>query len=183
MSPLDDVVTRRLVLRLMDDEAIALCLAGELTAAQSLVGAAIPAELLEKTTGLEFARARLAEDPDYQPWSIRAIIEPAGPSMVGHIRFHTTPDPEYLRAYARKAVEFGYHIFSPYRRRGFAAEAARAMMAWAEKYFGIDQFIVSVSPGNEPSLQLISRLGFVHVATWLDDIDGPEHVFLRSAVP
>jgi RimJ/RimL family protein N-acetyltransferase len=180
MGPIDDIVTPRLVLRLMGDDIIAACLAGDLGSAQRLLGAAIPIELLERTTGLEFAQTRLTENPQYRPWSMRAIIVPHTATMIGHIRFHTRPDPEYLRCYARGAVEFGYHIFRAYRRRGYATEAATAVMEWAQASFGVCRFVASVSPDNQPSLGLIARLGFVQVGAQLDDIDGPEHVFLRT---
>jgi [ribosomal protein S5]-alanine N-acetyltransferase len=180
MGPLDDIKTPRLVLRLMGEEAIASCLTGELEAAQRLLGATIPVELLENTAGLEFNQIRSVEDPRYLPWSMRAIIEPDRAMMIGHIRFHTRPDPEYLHSYARDAVEFGYHIFTPYRRLGYATEAASGVMEWAQALFGVNRFIASVSPDNQPSRRLIVRLGFAQVGTWLDDVDGPEDVFLLS---
>ena len=41
--------------------------------------------------------------------------------MVGHVRFHSRPDPDYLRPYAPNAVEFGYVVFTAYRRRRLCA--------------------------------------------------------------
>ena len=180
MEPFADIRSPRLILRLMRDEVIAACLAGDLAHARRLLGAAIPAEVLERTSGLEFARLRLAEDALYQPWSMRAIILPETATMIGHIRFHSRPDPEDLHRYARGAVEFGYQVFTPYQRRGYATEAASAVMEWAHAAFGVDNFIATVSPDNEPSLRVVARLGFVRVGTQLDEIDGPEDVFLRT---
>jgi RimJ/RimL family protein N-acetyltransferase len=114
---------------------------------------------------------------------MRAIIEPERATMAGHIRFHTRPDPEYLREYARDAVEFGYTVFTPYRRRGYATEAARAVMQWAQASFGVRHFVASVAPGNAPSLGVVARLGFSRVGTQIDEIDGEEHVFLRTVAP
>jgi ribosomal-protein-alanine N-acetyltransferase len=180
MGLLDDIHTPRLVLRLMGDDVTAACLQRDLARAQRLLGAAIPDELLARTTSLEYGQARLAEDPQYRPWSTRAMILPQSAAMVGHIRFHSRPDAEDLRSYARGAVEFGYTVFTPYRRRGYATEAARAVLEWAQAAFGVANFIATVAPDNQPSLRLIARLGFARVGTQLDEIDGPEDVFLLT---
>jgi RimJ/RimL family protein N-acetyltransferase len=181
MSPLDDIPTPRLRLRVMGEEVTAACLAGDLARAERLLGVAIPGELLDRPTGLRFNRARLAEDPLYPPWSMRAIVLPESATMVGHVRFHTRPDPEYLQRYARDAVEFGYQVFAAHRRRGYATEATRALMDWAQAEFGVRRFVVSISPGNTPSLRLAARLGFVRVGEEMDEVDGLEYVFLRGA--
>jgi hypothetical protein len=89
----------------MDVEAIKAALSGDVTAAGCVVGTSIPDELLEDLGALEYGQIRLNEDSNYAPWSVRAIILTAERRMIGHIRFHTRPDPEYLQLYARNAVE------------------------------------------------------------------------------
>jgi RimJ/RimL family protein N-acetyltransferase len=106
--------------------------------------------------------------------------------MIGHAGFHGQPgvngkqDPE--------AVELGYTIFEPHRGRGYATEAARALMDWAATEKGIRRFIASVAPTNDPSLAIVKKLGFVHTGEQWDEEDGLELVFeldrgadLRSA--
>ena len=175
-----DIAAPRLILRLMERETVEACLAGKLTEASRLLDATIPAELLEEPTALRFAKARLDDDPGYGPWSIRAMIHRQERRMVGHIRFHTAPDPDYLHPYARGAVEFGYHVFEGDRRQGYASEAVGAAMDWAKADFGIRRFIVTVSPANAPSLALIARLGFRWIGEHVDGVDGVEHIFLRE---
>jgi RimJ/RimL family protein N-acetyltransferase len=178
----DDISTLRLVLRLMEGAVVDACLAGDLARAGDLLGVAIPEALLDRPSALGFAQAQLAADPRYRSWSMRAMILPATRSMVGHIRFHSCPDPDYLRPYARAAIEFGYHVFPEHRRRGYASEAARAMMDDARTH-GVERFVVSVSPANQPSLALIARLGFARIGEHMDEVDGVEHIYLREAPP
>jgi ribosomal-protein-alanine N-acetyltransferase len=179
-NPLDDIVTPRLVLRLMRREGVDAVIAGDVARAEMLLGARIPGELLDHPSSWQFAKSQLDADPLYQPWSIRAIILLADKVMIGLIRFHSRPDPDDLRAFARDAVEFGYGIFPEYRRRGYAAEASDAAMDWAQSTFGIRRFVASVSPNNKPSLALITRFGFVRVGQQVDDVDGPEDIYLRE---
>jgi len=176
----DDIVTPRLVLRLMEREVVDACLAGDLQRAAQLLGVGIPIELLDSPTALKYAQAQLDADPQYRPWSVRAIVSHAARTMVGHVRFHSRPDPDYLRPFAPAAVEFGYHVFPKYRRQGYATEAAGAAMDWAQAAFGIGRFIVSVSPDNTPSLALAARFGFARIGQHMDETDGIEHVFLRQ---
>jgi hypothetical protein len=138
----DDIPTPRLVLRLMDREVVDACLVGNLQRAEHLLGIGIPTELVDEPTALKYAQAQLDADPLYRPWSVRAIILPAARTVVGHIRFHSRPDPDYLRPFAREAVEFGYHVFSDYRRHGYGRPHRRIgentyynSTAWDEKFF------------------------------------------------
>jgi len=179
-APSDDIVTPRLILRLMGRETVDAGLAGDLARAEHLLDAKIPGSLLDHPSSLTHAKARLEADPQYQAWSIRAIILPANRMMVGHIRFHSRPDPDDLHAFARDAVELGYQVFPEYRRRGYAAEASGAAMNWAQATFGIRKFIVSVSPDNLASLALIARFGFARVGQQIDEIDGIEDIYLRE---
>ncbi|MEN0055793.1 MAG: GNAT family protein [Mucilaginibacter sp.] len=175
---LNDIVTPRLVLRLMNNEVIEACLAGNLRIASGLLGASISEELLEHLSSFKYGQQQLHDDPDYLPWSARAIILPGEKVMIGLIRFHSRPDPEYLHVYVRDAVELGYRIFKNYRRLNYATEAIKATMAWAQSEFNINKFIASVSPENQPSLQLIARMGFIKIGEAMDDVDGVEYVFL-----
>lgn len=177
-TPSNDIVTPRLILRVMSNEVIEACLAGNLRIAGRLLGASIPEDLLEHTSSFKYGQQQLNADPDYLPWSARALILPEEKVMIGLIRFHTRPDPEYLHTYVRDAVELGYRIFKNYRRLNYATEAIKAMMSWAQIEFGINKFVASVSPKNKPSLQLATRIGFTKIGEAIDDVDGMEYVLL-----
>ena len=59
------------------------------------------------------------------------------------------------------AAEIMVMIADPaFRRRGLAAEAVRAMMAFAHRARGVTRFVAKISDANEASLRLFARLGF-----------------------
>lgn len=96
--------------------------------------------------------------------------------MIGHIGFHTAPGADYLKPFSPDAVEFGFTVFPPFRRNGFAHEASVALMDWARQSHGVTWFVLSISPGNIPSQSLAARLGFVRIGSHIDEIDGLEDV-------
>ena len=58
-------------------------------------------------------------------------------------------------------LELGYHIFPEYRRKGYAKEACRAAIEYAEEEFGTVQFIVRIGKENIVSKKVAESLGFV----------------------
>jgi RimJ/RimL family protein N-acetyltransferase len=95
--------------------------------------------------------------------------------MIGHAGFHGPPGVNGPGA--ADAVEVGYTIYEPHRGKGYATEAARALIGWARDERAIRHFIASVAPDNVPSLALVRRLGFVQTGTQWDEEDGEELVF------
>ena len=177
---MDDTETARLILRRLPRQAIEAGLSGDWRSVEHHLDAKVPVDLADDPAVLRFALAQLAGDPDFLPWSVRALILKDSGEMVGHIRFHTRPDPDYLRPYAEKAVEFGYAVFAAHRRRGYAGEAIDAVMRWAEDEHGIQRFIVTVSPDNVASLRLADRFGFRKIGQHVDEVDGVEGIYLRE---
>jgi RimJ/RimL family protein N-acetyltransferase len=141
----------------------------------------VPPEQVGNPVTLRYARAALVADAGYAPWSVRAMLLKPSLVMVGHIRFHSRPDAAYLHPFARDAVEFGYAVFEPHRRQGYATEAACGVMAWAKGREGVKRFLTTVAPGNVPSMAMMKRLGFAKVGEHVDAEDGVEHVFVREA--
>ena len=177
---MDDIETARLILRRLPRQAIEAGLSGDLQTVENHLDAKVSVDLADDPAVLRFALAQLAADPDYLPWSVRALILKESGGMVGHIRFHTRPDPDYLRPYAEKAVEFGYAVFSAHRRRGYAREAIDGAMRWAQDEHGIQRFIVTISPDNVASLRLADRFGFRKIGQHVDEVDGVEGIYLRE---
>src|SRR6266576_2377888 len=128
-------------------------------------------------TGFLALRLRqMRERPEIQEWFVYAIVLPEGDRpMIGHAGFHGPPGVNAVKA--PDAVEVGYMIFEPYRRRGYAKEVVQTMLDWASRAHGIRRFIASISPGNEPSLALVRRLGFQEIGRHWDEEDGEELEF------
>lgn len=123
---------------------------------------------------LQYRLDQIGRDPSAEPWLVRAITLRDTRTMVGHAGFHGPPDE-------RGYVEIGYTVFEPFRRRGFAREAAVALLTWAGAQPDVRGFRASVSPHNEPSSSLVRTLGFVQTGVQWDEIDGEELVFERAA--
>lgn len=58
--------------------------------------------------------------------------------------------------------ELGWFVTPEAEGKGYAAEAARAVMAWSRETFGWDHIINIIAPGNDRSIALARRLGGVH---------------------
>ncbi|NLR63462.1 GNAT family N-acetyltransferase [Chitinophaga varians] len=176
-SASDDIITERLTLRLLGNEVRNACLAADLAKASQLLGAAVPEAFLEHPSSLQHEQQQLAANTHYAPWSSRAIILTGEMKAIGLIRFHAAPDLNASKEYMKGAVEVGYQILAPYRRKGYAREAVTAAFDWARTYFHVNRFIASVSPDNLPSMNLVQSLGFTKVDEVMDEIDGMEYVY------
>ncbi len=157
-------------------------LAGNIIEAQRIFGDSLPADWPDCKSLLALRLKQMEEDAAYEPWSLRAMVLRAtapgtGRTMIGHIGYHTRPGAPYLAPFSPSAVEFGFEVFPPYRRQGYAREASLAMMDWAGDVHGQRTFVVSISPGNTASLGLAAQLGFVKIGHHIDEVDGWEDIF------
>lgn len=56
--------------------------------------------------------------------------------------------------------EFAWMIASDAQGRGYATEAARAIIGWMETNFAPERMVCIIDPGNGPSLRVAEKLGF-----------------------
>jgi RimJ/RimL family protein N-acetyltransferase len=129
---------------------------------------------------LAFRLRQMGGDEALGRWLVRGIVLPETRELIGHVGFHGPPGINSLKA--PDAVEVGYTIFPEHRRKGYATEAVVGLLDWARAQ-GIHRFVASVGPGNEPSLAIVRRLGFVEVGRHWDDEDGEELEFELAAEP
>ena len=173
--------SKRLALLPMSVEFLKASLAGDVARATKSLGVTPPDEWLRAQELIHFRLAQLQADPSLQPWLQRAILLRSTGSMIGHITFHTAPDPEYLQPIAPGGIELGYSIFPAYRRQGYATEAVGALMAWAVREHNIPRFMLSISPDNLPSLRIAQHFGFHKVGSQIDEVDGLKDILILEA--
>ena len=152
----------------------------DLAGAGEIHQARLPDGLLDSTDVIALRLRQLEADPTFQPWSLRAMVLRERHVMIGHIGFHTAPGEEYLRPYAPGGVEFGFTVYPPFLRQGYAREASIALMHWAHQVHDVRRFVLSIRPDNIASQALAAGLGFVRIGSHLDDVDGLEDVLLHS---
>lgn len=83
---------------------------------------------------------------------IRLIAHTADRTVIGDIGFIEPPDEE-------GNVEFGYSIVPEYRGKGYATEAARAMIEWAFKQPGVRRVTADCLNDNYPSIRVLEKAG------------------------
>ena len=174
------IYSERLRLIPITPSFLSASLSGNRGAASEAIGLTVPDEWFVEQRLMDIRLAQLEQDPNLQSWLLRAIALRHEPVMVGHIGFHSYPAPDYLQAYAPQGIEFGYTVYTPFRRQGYASEACAALMAWATAVHHITQFVLTIAPDNIPSERIAQRFGFVKVGKHVDEVDGLEEIFVRT---
>lgn len=170
--------TDRLELVLLSPQLLEAILGGRRGDAESLGSLAIPSSWPDEHDRrfLALRLDQVTKDPARLEWLPRAIVlRRRKAPMIGHVGFHGPPG---VNGPAKpKALEVGYTIFEPFRRRGYATEAVSGLLGWARERHGVRDFVASVSPDNVASLALVRRFGFRQTGTQWDEEDGEELVF------
>jgi [ribosomal protein S5]-alanine N-acetyltransferase len=172
---INPIRTERLELVALEPEAIGALIAGRREAAERMLDLSLPAEFpsADDLDGfLPIQLRRMEAEPGRREWMARLMVG-APEGVVGHCGFHGPPE-------TIGRAEIGYTVFSQFRGRGYASEAAQGLVAWAFAQ-GVREVYASVSPHNAPSLAVVRRLGFTQVGTQEDEVDGLELVFVIRA--
>jgi RimJ/RimL family protein N-acetyltransferase len=81
------------------------------------------------------------------------VVEHRDAGVIGAVGFHRG---------GAAPLEIGYWIGRPYWRRGFATEAVRAALAWAEQDWRRKVVIAGHFDDNEASAQVLIKAGFLY---------------------
>jgi RimJ/RimL family protein N-acetyltransferase len=91
-------------------------------------------------------------------YSFVAVTERAGGALVGDAGLHPLagrgPD-----------IELGYTLARAVWGRGYATEAARALVAHAFEVLGVERVVAQVEPGNVASRHVLEKLGMTERGT------------------
>jgi ribosomal-protein-alanine N-acetyltransferase len=138
--------------------AAAACLPTDRPTATRLIGSRLP-DAWPQADLLDVLPMQAAAAPEDEPFGIWLIVERETNTVVGDIGFLGPPDDG--------RVEIGFSVIPERRRRGYASEAARRLVAWALEQPGIREVVARSDADNEASAGTLSAAGF----TRLDEID------------
>lgn len=178
---MSDIVSDRLVLRLVPLAALAATAKGNREAASRIVGASLPPAWQDQAWVFQLRHDQWLQDPAYAPWSIRAIALKSTGEVIGSMNCHHKPMPFIMNGQQTAGVELGYTIFEPNRRKGYATEMIKAFTGWAGQ-LGVSTFILSISPANTASVALAEKFGAQEIGRQMDDKDGEEIIYAFQRV-
>jgi RimJ/RimL family protein N-acetyltransferase len=110
------------------------------------------------------ARIRTSTTPD--PWTHGfTIMHRASGATIGSCAYKGTPD-------ADQTVEIAYGVDTKYQGRGFATEAAQALVEYAMSSGRVRVVRAHTRPDGKASIRVLGKLGFTCVGEVLDPEDG-----------
>lgn len=101
---------------------------------------------------------QLARDSALAPWGIWFMVRREDRTVVGDIGFKGPPDDQ-------GRVDLGYGVLAECRRRGYAPEAAQALVDWAFRHRGVTSVFAECLVGNLPSLRVLEKVGMTRLGT------------------
>jgi ribosomal-protein-alanine N-acetyltransferase len=102
---------------------------------------------------LDVLPVQAAIGPDEECFGVWVMIERDSATVVGDIGFLGVPG-------ADGSVEIGYSVIPERRGRGYATEAARALVDWALDQPGVTVVVAGSDNDNVASIRMLERIGF-----------------------
>ena len=88
-------------------------------------------------------------------WAIRDAVTDRFLGDIGLADFKRELDPSFA-----SWPECGWALLPSAHGKGYAAEALRAVLGWADTNLEADRVVCLIDPANRPSIQLAERCGF-----------------------
>jgi RimJ/RimL family protein N-acetyltransferase len=107
-----------------------------------------------------------------------AVAQPHDDRSIGHIGFF-----DFLRDCEPSIagqVEMGWILAPEAQGKGLALDSCEAILGWFQENFGRHPIWAMISPGNDPSMKLAAKLGFVRQPDGIYR-DKPQTYWLRPA--
>jgi RimJ/RimL family protein N-acetyltransferase len=139
--------------------AAAAALPNDRQTATEILGATLPSAWPQSDL-LAVLPMQAAADADQERFGVWVMIERRTNRVVGDIGFMGPPNDG--------VVEIGFSVIPDRRRRGYATEAAAAIVDWALRERGIRGVIARCDAGNRASIRVLERVGLVRTG----EVDG-----------
>ena len=126
--------------------------------------------LIEGPSPLSFRIPKVKINPEFAEIALTIAITKDKEEIIGSAGFHNFPDVKGM-------IEIGFGIVPVMQNQGFGTELLMGMWQMISTYPRVQTLRYTVSPGNEPSLHIIRKLGFIHIGEQIDEEDGLELIF------
>ena len=147
-----NIQTERLTLSVLLPEEIEALLAGDVQYVERATGVRYPPDDPNRGVDLNWHLRALRADPNQLPWRIRLIIERSSNTVIGSINLKGPPDES-------GDVEIGWGLNDDAHGKGYATEAATAVLEWAFEQPGVCSMSATIPDDNPASQRVAQRLG------------------------
>ncbi len=123
-------------------------------------------ELLERAESDALVR-RIRAHFDEHGFGRWAVEVPGVAEFIGFVGLSVVD----FRAAFTPAVEIGWRLATPHWGKGYATEAARAVLRFGFNQLRLDEIVSFTVPHNQRSRRVMERIGMTYIAT--DDFEHP----------
>jgi ribosomal-protein-alanine N-acetyltransferase len=143
--------------------SVANALSDDVEEGGRLLAARVPKEWPDPELAefLPFYAGMLRKDPHLLGYGVWLLIERGSRTVVGSAGFQGHPNTD-------GEVELGYGVHVDFRNRGYATEAARALVDWAYAQPGVRRVIAHCDPQNIPSHRVVEKAGLTRCGVQAD---------------
>jgi len=160
--------TERLRLLPLSSAAIDALLAGDGARLRELTGATFPLPVRPPPLTAELlpmVRDKVRSDAGQEGWWTWVVVRKDTSEAVGSVGFGGGPDTE-------GAVMIGYATYPNVEGRGYATEAAGALVEWALRHHHVVRVCASMPPDNAAAIRVAQKVGMRLLGTvWEEDLD------------
>lgn len=145
----------RLELLPLTGAALAALIAADRAAAETEIGAKLPAGALlppEMAEAMDHFLGLVRSHPENAIWSARAYVDRNLGMVVGMGGFTGPPGADGI-------VLMGYSVYPAWQRHGYATEAGKALTDWALTQPGVEGVRATIVPGHVASEKVAQAAG------------------------
>ena len=147
-----DIQTERLILSVLLPEEIEALLAGDIAYVERAMGVRYPPDDPNRGIDLDWHLRSVRADSNQTPWRIRVIVERSSNTVIGSINGKGPPDDH-------GDFEIGWGLNQDAYGKGYASEAAAAVVQWAFQQPGVRSVSATIADDNIASQRVARRLG------------------------